>query len=374
MGFMNVSEDDYTMILTANQSSAFKLIAESYPFQCNQNLLTVYDYQSEAVEVMIESSKKRGANVMSGKFSWPNLKVNSEKLRKKILNKSKNKKKGLFVFPLQSRVTGSRKISASVLKDSDSATATTCAGIVNLVPPSKSAIYSRIEAQQMFDEFPTQEIKRKQKTVSFSEIEEVIDTSIESSNTLQSKNLKIECRGLDHADSLGLILISSRTRSLINWLVNALMSLEHPHSETGIPVVKIYGPKIMFDRGPAVAFNVFDWKGEKIDPGLVQKLADRNNISLSIGILQHIWFSDKNEEDKEKQLGTRTSEGITVSGGKKRDKFHCGISVVTASLSFLTNFEDIYRVWAFVSRFLDADFLEKEKWRYKALNQKTIEI
>ncbi|XVF10690.1 hypothetical protein REPUB_Repub07fG0204100 [Reevesia pubescens] len=468
MAFMNISEADYTMVLTANQSSAFKLLAESYPFQSSQNLLTVYDYQSEAVEVMIESSKKRGANFMSAIFSCPNLRIQSEKLRKKIMNKSKHKKKGLFVFPLQSRVTGSRysyqwmslaqengwhvlldasalgakdmetlglslfnpdflicsffkvfgenpsgfcclfirKSSASVLKDSATATSL---GIVNLVPssgptpiPEKSAI-SSIETKQKVDEFPvqgsfsgpisihqrndettcelqkTEVTKAKKKTVSFSEIEEVIDTPFESAsskttNTPQSKKPKIECRSLDHADSLGLMLISSRTRNLINWLVNALMSLEHPHSENGVLVVRIYGPKKMFDRGPAVAFNIFDWKGEKIDPVLVQKLADRNNISLSIGFLQHIWFSDKHEEEKEKVLETRTSEAEGIVSSKKKERFHSGISVVTAALGFLTNFEDIYRLWAFVSRFLDADFLEKEKWRYKALNQKTIEI
>ncbi|XVE57810.1 hypothetical protein DITRI_Ditri04bG0119900 [Diplodiscus trichospermus] len=468
MSFMNISEADYTMVFTANQSSAFKLLAESYPFQSSQNLLTVYDYQSEAVEVLIERSKKRGAKVMSANFSWPNLQIQSENLRKKIMMKRKHKKKGIFVFPLQSRVTGSRysylwmslaqengwhvlldvsalgakdmetlglslfnpdflicsffkifgenpsgfcclfirKSSASVLMETATATSV---GIVNLVPSSgptrtteKPAI-SSIETKQKLDESPvqgslsdpistqqrneettrelqkTEGTKAKKKTVSFSEIEEVIDTSFEStsskiSNTTQSKSQKIECRSLDHADSLGLILISSRTRNLINWLVNALTSLEHPHSENGISAVRIYGPKILFDRGPAVAFNVFDWKGEKIDPALVQKLADRNNISLSIGFLQHIWFSDKHEEEKEKVLETRTRESEGTVSSKKREKFHCEISVVTAALGFLTNFEDIYRLWAFVSRFLDADFLEKEKWRYKALNQQTIQI
>ncbi|MBA0626916.1 hypothetical protein Godav_004494 [Gossypium davidsonii] len=41
----------------------------------------------------------------------------------------------------------------------------------------------------------------------------------------------------------------------------------------------------MFDQGPAVALNVFDWKRERIDPALVQKLTNRNNISLCIGCL-----------------------------------------------------------------------------------------
>ncbi|GMI76303.1 hypothetical protein like AT5G51920 [Hibiscus trionum] len=423
MAFMNISETDYSMVLTANQSSAFKLLSECYPFQSGQNLVTVYDYQSEAVEVMIESSKKRGANVLSADFSWPNLQIQTEKLRKKLVSKSKNKRRGLFVFPLQSWVTGSRYsylwmslaqengwhvlLDASALGAKDMETLglsifnpdflictffmvfgqnpsgfcclfikkssaeilkvpATSVGVVHLVP-----VPARI-----VDEFPVQHdndessrelqtpqgTEQNSKTGSLSEIQQVMDTSP-----------GIECRSLDHADSIGLIQISSRTRNLINWLVNALMSLRHPNSENGIPAVKIYGPKIVFDRGPAVAFNVFDWKGERIDPALVQKLADRNNISLSIGFLQHIWFSDKREE-KELVLETRTSGFERTVSSKKREKLGTGIPVVTAALSFLTDFEDIYRVWAFVSRFLDAEFLEREKWRYKALNQKTLQV
>ncbi|WVZ08962.1 hypothetical protein V8G54_022308 [Vigna mungo] len=43
---------------------------------------------------------------------------------------------------------------------------------------------------------------------------------------------------------------------------------------------------------------------------------------------------------------------------------------MTATLGLVTNFEDIYRLWAFLSRFLDEDFVEREKWRYIALNEK----
>ncbi|KAJ6933522.1 hypothetical protein NC651_008807 [Populus alba x Populus x berolinensis] len=391
MALMNLSEDDYTMVFTANQLSAFKLVADSYPFQSNQNLLTVYDYENEAVKVMTESSKNKGARVMSAEFSWPSLRLKSGKLLKKVRRKRKNKR-GLFVFPLQSRVTGARysylwmtmaqengwhvlldacglgpkdmetlglslfkpdflvcsffkvfgenpsgfcclfvkKSSSSILKDSTG----TC--IVRLVPARRPSQIS----------------------------EELANDDVETEERTKSGHSHLECRGLDHADSLGLILISARARYLINWLVNALMSLQHPHSENRNPLVRIYGPKVKFDRGPAVAFNVFDWKGEKIDPSIVQKLADRNNISLSKGFLLHIWFADEYEHEREQIIETRTSKGGKV----------LRISVVTASLGFLTNFEDIHRLWAFVSRFLDADFVEKERWRYTALNQMTIEV
>lgn len=59
---------------------------------------------------------------------------------------------------------------------------------------------------------------------------------------------------------------------------------------------------------------------------------------------------------------------------KRKGKEECGVGVVSASLGMLSNFQDVYRFWAFVSRFLDADFVEKEKWRYTALNQSTVEV
>ncbi|XP_030472496.1 molybdenum cofactor sulfurase [Syzygium oleosum] len=475
MAFMNVSESDYAMVFTANQSSAFKLLAESYSFHSNTNLLTVYDHENEAVELMLESARKRGAHTRSAEFSYPRMRIWSEKLRKMIIgNKRNRRRRGLFVFPLQSRITGAqysyswmgmaqergwhvlldasalrpkdmdtfglsifkpdflicsfykvfgdnpsgfaclfvKKSSASILRDSDAARSI---GIVSLSPITTSFRHFQESAQEGISQRPSSALFQLQKNdiisgmapkemhygspelhssevdnvtpeaVSSTEIKVVSSTEIEEVETpfdsVRSRitetsfdgRLEIEFRGLDHADRLGIILINCRARYLINWLVNALLSLKHPDSDTELlPLVMIYGPKVKFERGPAVAFNVFDWKGEKINPVLVQKLADRNNISLTCGFLQHIWFADKDKE-WERTLETRTSVAKGTESRRKRDDRR-GISVVTASLGFLTNFEDVYRLWAFVSRFLDADFVEKERWRYTALNQQTVEV
>ncbi|XWS61090.1 hypothetical protein CRYUN_Cryun07bG0095900 [Craigia yunnanensis] len=110
MTFLNISEHDYCMVFTANKTSAFILLAESYPFQSNRKLLTVYDYESEAIEVMSNSSEKKGARVMSAEFSWPRQRIQSSKLRKMVVRKEmkKTKKRDLFVFPLHSRMTGAK--------------------------------------------------------------------------------------------------------------------------------------------------------------------------------------------------------------------------------------------------------------------------
>lgn len=468
MKYMNISEDDYSMVFTANQASAFKLLADSYPFQTSHELLTVYDYKNDATEAMIESSKKNGARILSAKFSWPSLRINAKKLRKmirKTKKRKKKKKRGLFVFPLQSRMTGAtysyqwmykaqengwhvlldadalaakemetlgltlflpdfivcsffkvfgenpsgfsclfvKKSSISVLKKSSSSI-----GIVSLIPTGNLFRQSTISETESKDQIVTlgmlfrreeaglpsssfssseealesQEAKedesKTQEELSFSEFiksdKKVVANGASSSGIKTSET--IECRGLDHADEVGLVVISSRNRYHVNWLVNALLCLRHPHSENGPPLVKIYGPKISIKRAAAVAFNVFDWKGDKIDPLLVQKLADRNNVSLVCGFLhlQHVWFENNNKEEKQKILEKENAERREVKHNKKGGPFDSEISVVTASVRFLTNFEDLYRLWAFVSRFLDADFVEKERWRYTALNQTTVEV
>lgn len=461
MDFLNISENDYCMVFTANKTSAFKLLAESYPFQSNRKLLTVYDYKSEAVEAMINSSEKKGAQVMSAEFSWPRLRIHSGNLRKMIERKRKKKKKrGLFVFPPHSRTTGARYpylwmsiaqengwhvlLDACALgpKDMDSfglslyrpdflvcsfykvfgespsgfgclfvkkstvsvLEASTSSGMVNLVP-SKNLLQLIDESSGTDTELdPAPKYKLQEEELAMSSqpgkpAEEEIfetqkaETTLKGSETPETSeprkpadlvelgnakskgngSIEIECRGLDQVDSLGLIVISNRARCLINWLVSALMKLQLPNTE-GIPLIRIYGPKIKFDRGPALAFNVFDWKGEKVDPVLVQKLADRSNISLGYGLLHHIWFADKYQEEKDKVLEKGASETKGKSGHKRKEKIEPGVTVVTAALGFLANFEDTYRLWAFVAQFLDADFVEKERWRYTALNQKTIEV
>ncbi|KAL4360487.1 hypothetical protein GQ457_04G012760 [Hibiscus cannabinus] len=451
MSFLNVSDNDYSMVFTANKTSAFKLVAESYPFQSNRKLLSVYDYESEAIEAMTNSSEKKGARVLSAEFSWPRLRIQSSKLRNMLVSKEKKKKmkkrSGLFVFPLHSRMTGARYpylwlsiaeengwhvlIDACALgpKDMDSfglslfrpdflicsfykvfgenpsgfaclfvkkstipkLETSTTSGIVGLIPTENlfqavtespgtnteveniASQSGRIEKGKTTYEIQHAQVAEKLKGLEMIEVSES-DKAIE---IIQEDNLKqkgeIECRGLDQVDSLGLVTISNRARCLINWLVSALLKLQHPNTK-GTPLVRIYGPKVKFDRGPAIAFNVFDWKGEKIEPVLVQKLADRSNISLSYGFLHHIWFADKYQEEKEKVMERRSNETKSANGNKGRDKNDMGIAVVTAALGFLANFQDIYKLWAFVAQFLDADFVEKERWRYTCLNQKTIEV
>ncbi|CAO2164991.1 unnamed protein product [Urochloa humidicola] len=490
MASLKIPEDEYAMVCTANRTTAFRLLAESYSFQSGggggKQLLPVYDYESEAVSAMSDAARRRGAEVVPATFAWPSMRIHGVDLRKKLCRR--RKRGGLFVFPLASRMTGARypylwmsaaheqgwhvALDACALgtKDLDTfglslirpdfivcnffkvfgenpsgfaglfvrrstglaalerSVIARSIGIVSIVPARRWSLNDRgystelehsrsfpmaaaaaamddadVETTSSFsgplsstalrtlypdaaENGDAPEIREEENGFHYQEENGGHGTEQQQEESESSMEMEVECRGLDHADALGLIAIGNRLRCISNWLVVALQKLRHPHGagagegNAGYQLVRLYGPRVKFDRGPSLAFNVFDWKGERVAPALVQKLADRHNISLTCGFLRNIWFADKYDADRAAVLEHRAAgddgaAAVFAQGKRRKDAGgDVGILVVNASLGFLSNFEDAYRLWEFVAKFLDADFVEKERWRYTALNQRTVEV
>eukprot|EP00850_Spirogloea_muscicola_P019015 SM000181S03540 [mRNA] locus=s181:72477:78627:- [translate_table: standard] len=228
------------------------------------------------------------------------------------------------------------------------------------------------------------------------------------------------CRGLEHVQllhSLGATLIHRRLDDLTDWLLTFLKKLRHPGIE-GRPLVEIYGPPSIHGRGAVVAFNIVDWKWDYVPPTLVQLLADRINISLSTG---YLWRPDSVAADTSGQAGAASTPSVAASTGHRleekaassgslfqqaRLKIGGGQSaarsaaaavvtaaprpavstnyqstaipgtlpVVSVSLGLVTNFDDVYRVWSFIAKFLDASFIHKESVEFQMLNKATFKI
>ncbi|KAH7524008.1 uncharacterized protein LOC107420352 [Ziziphus jujuba] len=173
---------------------------------------------------------------------------------------------------------------------------------------------------------------------------------------------EIICQHLDHINMLGLNKTTLRLRYLINWLVTSLLQLRLPGSDgVGVPLVQIYGPKIKYERGAAVAFNVRGCSGRGlIHPEAVQRLAEKNGISLGVGILSHVRMVDSPKQHH----GTFDLEDMSLcrpmaNGRQDAKDVFFRVEVVTVSLGFLTNFEDVYKMWAFVAKFLNPSFVEE---------------
>ncbi|XP_078436010.1 uncharacterized protein LOC144706819 [Wolffia australiana] len=580
MEFLSIPESEYGLVFTVSRGSAFKLLAESYPFLTNRRLLTMFDHESQSVSWMAQRAREKGAKVAAAGFRWPTLKPCAAELRKQIAAGKRRRRRGcasgLFVFPVQSRVSGAKYsyqwmamaqqhgwhvlLDAGALgpKDMDSlglslfrpdfivtsfyrvfgadptgfgcllirraamaslqtqAAACSGAGMVRIVPvfphylsdsaaeaeaeddpapppspppsdppaaphpppPAFSGAFTSAQVRDVFDAEMAQDggsveeaedaasVGDVMKSPVFSEDDDDSDYAFwidlgsspqGSDDKLPSPPLslpwfaarrkphphrpspppppprgelsfdaavlsvsqeaeiqeepaaarpkesairretegefrlldrremngrlaggrlvgddavagspgaaaaaaaadeedggeewerrepEIVCRHLDHVDLLGLNKTTSRLRYLVNWLVISLLQLRLPEKEAeggGAALVVIYGPKIKYERGPAVAFNVRDRGGGLVAPPLVQRLAERSGISLSVGFLSHIRPQPDQAE------------------GKKKKTAAARVEVVTASLGFLTNFDDVYKLWAFVAAFLDPSFVQ----------------
>ncbi|KAJ1436536.1 Pyridoxal phosphate-dependent transferase, major domain [Sesbania bispinosa] len=170
---------------------------------------------------------------------------------------------------------------------------------------------------------------------------------------------EIVCRHIDHVDMLGLNKTTLRLRFLINWLVTSLLQLKLPVSDGDAKanLVHIYGPKIKYERGAAVAFNVRDRSRGLINPEIVQKLAEKEGISLGIGFLSHIQILDSSRQQRGALNLEETTLCRPMENGRRDGKgSFVRLEVVTATLGFLTNFEDVYKLWAFVAKFLNPAF------------------
>lgn len=611
MRFLNIQEGEYGMVFTASKGSAFKLLAESYPFDAQRSLLTMYDYQSEAVGSMEEIAERHDAQTLHASFHFPSLAVCSADLKSQILCKhleekdnkknTKEESKGLFVFPVQSRVSGTRYsyqwmslaqdnrwhvlLDASALgpKDMDSLglslfqpdfiitsfykvfgsdpTGFGCLfvknscmsllspsaearkiGMVRLLPlnevlsptnpikeecvdhtfsekktqnsackrslkadvgqaeiafsgpassffrlrqsvsannaikmgdrlekrpaqkdeilvPENDAIVCNgvdndkgktpITPRSVLEESllegpdhshgsgsheldggstssglgmlekkvlcPGQSLERRrilachshefgprgvlsmgqgafsqplishdaqgnpffvhsevssfyagsQDELEFSsslydEDDESSEFDYADDESIVRREPEIYCRGLNHADTLGLNKTNDRLRFLTKWLVSSMLKLQHLVSNKLVPLVHLYGPKVKYDRGASLAFNLCDSMGDVIEPASVQQVAERNNISLGLGVLAHIQFSETSARMQGiLSCSDSMDESPNMTRPSKSEKA-VEFPVVTATLGFFTNFEDVYKLWAFVAKFLDEALVKQE--------------
>ncbi|KAH7426897.1 hypothetical protein KP509_10G021100 [Ceratopteris richardii] len=163
------------------------------------------------------------------------------------------------------------------------------------------------------------------------------------------------CKSLDHADMMGLNRTSARLRYLINWLVRSLLVLQHPNKD--ISLVRIYGPQVKYDRGASVAFNIFDSEGKAVQPEMVRMLADRVNISLGLGFLRNLCIRGNTLEAP---FPNHSEEILAHMSNKAPSPGSSRMEVLTAALGLLSDFRDVFRLWSFVAKFLDPNFISSE--------------
>ena len=157
--------------------------------------------------------------------------------------------------------------------------------------------------------------------------------------------------GLDWIDSIGVETIHVREQLLTGWLLEQARALRH---RNGRPVVEVYGPTDVRDRGATVALNVLDPSGAVWDSRRVEALANARKLSLRSGC--HC-----NPGAREVALGYQRP----LLAACFKDKEHrsleqfmqhtrdCRAGVVRVSLGIASTFGDVYRFMAFARSFTD---------------------
>lgn len=366
--WFNVTGRDYVAIFTANATTALKAVGEAYPFGPDSQLLLTYDNHN-SVNGVREFAAARGARVDYAPITPPNLRIDRGALARRLAAPATAGSR-LFAFPAQSNfsgvkhpldlVAGAQAEGWDVLLDAAAFVPTNRLDL-SRVP----ADFVAVSFYKMFG-YPTgvgcllvrrAALPRLHRpwfaggTVNFATVHGQAhilspgEAGFEDGtvNFLAIPAVRI---GLDYLEAIGLDVIRTRVETLTAWILASLFELQH---DNGRPMVRIYGPADMADRGGTVAFNLYDPDGHLLDYRRVEELATVQRISLRTGCFCNPGVSEAAEGVTDEDVRAALAENADMTFPRFLQVIqHRGgrsAGALRASLGLVSNFAD---AWAFV--------------------------
>jgi molybdenum cofactor sulfurtransferase len=375
LDFFNASPEEYVCIFTQNASGALKLVAEAYPFGKGCRYLLTFDNHN-SVNGIREFAHVKGADVTYVPLSLPDMRVDEEMLAT-YLDEGTGGCANLFAYPAQSNFSAVQhpldwieKAHAKgwdVLLDA-AAFAPTNRLDLSLWKPD----FVPLSFYKIFG-YPTGVgvlLARRQVltklhrpwfaggTITVASVQGDRHYLAEApaafeDGTVDYLNIPAVEIGLKHLESVGIDIIHERVRCLTGWLLYRLRVLDH---STSVPLVRLYGPLNMEDRGGAVTVNFFDKDDKPIDIRLIEQAASQHNISLRTGCFCNPGAGEIALQISKMELAACFSQ----SGHQQRltyDDFRTCIDgkasgAVRISLGIVSNFEDVQSVLEFAEGLL----------------------
>ncbi|GAB4447716.1 MAG: aminotransferase class V-fold PLP-dependent enzyme [Anaerolineales bacterium] len=372
--FFNADPEEYVAIFTSNASGALKLIGESYPFANGRYLLTFDNHNS--VNGIREFANARGGAVTYIPVALPDMRVDASQLDRELAQPSK-RGHNLFAYPAQSNFSSVKhplewieKAHAhgwDVLLDAAAFVPTSPLDLSRVKPD-----FVPISFYKMFG-YPTgigallarkpalEKLRRPWfagGTITVASVQGgkyylAEGAAAFEDGTLDYLNIPAIEIGLKHIESIGYDVISERVHCLTGWLLKNLTEMKH---SSGVPLVRVYGPTRMEDRGGAVTVNFYDKDDKAFDHRFIEEQANKVNISLRTGCFC-------NPGAGEVALGISRVEldvCFTQPGHENRltieDFRHCidgkSSGAVRISVGMVTNFKDVQGFLAFAKSLL----------------------
>jgi molybdenum cofactor sulfurtransferase len=367
--FFNADPDEYLAVFTSNASGALKLVGESYPFPKGRYLLTFDNHNS--VNGIREFAHARGAEVTYIPIALPDMRVDESQLERELAQPAKLRN-NLFAYPAQSNFSSvkhplewiemAHRYGWDVLLDAAAFVPTSRLDLSAVKPDFVS-----ISFYKMFG-YPTGVgalIARKQAlaklhrpwfaggTITVASVQGdkyymADGASAFEDGTLDYLNLPAIEIGLKHLEAIGYEVIQERVGTLTGWLLDNLTSLKHGN---GVPLVRVYGPTNLEQRGGAVTVNFYDENNRPLDHRFIEQKANEANISLRTGCFCNPGAGEIALEISRVELDVC----FTQPGHEDRftvDDFRSCIDgkssgAVRISVGMVTNFNDIQGFLAF---------------------------
>ena len=370
----------YTAIFTLNASNALKLVGESYPFAPGGQLLLTTDNHN-SVNGLREFAGAKGASVAYAGLTRPALRVDMPALQAQLAAPAGTAGTAprLLAFPAQSNFSGvkhplllieeAQARGWQVLLDAAAFVPTNPLDLQQLSPD-----FVVMSFYKMFG-YPTGVgcllvknetlplLKRPWfggGTVNFATVQGRMhvlsagEAGFED-GTLNYLSIPAVEIGLKHLQRVGMDTIQAHVNQLTGDLLQQLMALQHSN---GRPMVRLYGPAHMQQRGGTVTMNLYDPEGHLVDYRRVEELASEQGISLRTGCFCNPGAGEAAEGIEEADLHGGVAEVghqinlprflqyLQDNGGKSA-------GAIRVSLGLASNAADVERFLVFAASFRD---------------------
>jgi selenocysteine lyase/cysteine desulfurase len=291
--FLDVDARTHDVIFTANTTAAIKLVAESYPFAPDaQCILSVDNHNS--INGIREYARRAGAAVRY-------LPLDEElRLRDPPLEPGR----GLVAFPAQSNFSGVRH-PLSLVERAKSLGYDVLLDVAGFVPSHALSLrecpadFAALSFYKLFG-YPTGLGALIARRDALSRLRRpwfaggtVMYASVHADahrlrphhdgfedGTQNFLGIAALAAGFALLNDVGMPELSAHIARLTSLFLDELALLRHGN---GVPLVQLYGPRTMQDRGGTIAFNVCDRRGAPIPYSLVETRATEANLAVRGG-------------------------------------------------------------------------------------------
>ena len=294
--------EDYHCIFTNNASGALKIVGECYPFD-SEGYLLLFSDNHNSVNGIREYCANKGGRYTYVPIQYEDLRVDGNNLNSSLDRYPKNRNK-LLAYPAQSNVSGvkhdlgwidvAHKKGWDVLLDAAAFVPTSRLDLSTVQPDFVPVSFYKIFG------YPTgigcllvKKSKFKKLIKPWFAGGTVTLAAVKSPNHYLAENherfedgtinyldipaLKI---GLDYIESIGIKRINERVDALMKYLFEGIKDIKH---DSGIHVVKIFGPKDRKNTGGTIIMTFFNGKNELIPFEEIDQRANERMISIRSG-------------------------------------------------------------------------------------------